>query len=298
MEPLAVSFRGVNKTYTHFQLADINFDLPQGQVMGFIGPNGAGKSTTLRILMGLVHQDHGKVEVLGHSMPSRKALAKWDIGFVSEDMRLYREATLAWHLQFIASIFPTWDATYADHLVRRFDLKPEQKLKGFSHGQRVKAALLLVLARRPKLLVLDEPTTGLDPVARYEVLEEMMAALVDEERSILFSSQNTHDVEQIADQITFLDQGRIIGTQDKETYLDQWRRLRVEVPSDVDLPSLPSIIQAKRNGPLAVLTTNSYSPDLISQLYDTGNIVNEVETMTLEEIFVAQVQKSRTARDV
>ena len=227
MNDLAVQFDGVSKRYTHFSLEDIHLELPTGSIMGFIGANGAGKSTTIRILMGLVHQDAGSVRVLGHAMPADQAAAKVDIGFVSEDMRLYGAATLAWHMDFLRPMYPRWDQAYAESLAKRFDLKPQQKIKGLSHGQRVKAALLLALARRPRLLVLDEPTTGLDPVARVEVLGELMAALADEERTILFSSHNTLDVEQISDQITFIDRGRIIDSDDKEVFLDRWRRLRL-----------------------------------------------------------------------
>lgn len=231
MNELSVQFDGVCKRYAHFALEDIHLELPTGSIMGFIGANGAGTSTTIRILMGLVHQDKGSVQVLGHPMPAEQAAAKFDIGFVSEDMRLYGAATLAWHMDFLKPIYPRWDAAYAEVLARRFDLKPEQRIKGLSHGQRVKAALLLALARRPRLLVLDEPTTGLDPVARVEVLGELMAALADEERTILFSSHNTLDVEQISDQITFIDRGRIIDSDDKETFLDRWRRLRLVLPA-------------------------------------------------------------------
>lgn len=183
---LAVHFEGVSKKYPHFTLEDINLELEQGSIMGFIGANGAGKSTTIRILMGLVHQDCGTVHVLGHPMPAQQAAAKLDIGFVSEDMRLYGSATIGWHMELIRSIYPTWEQAYAEHLYRRFDLNPRQKIKGLSHGQRVKSALLLILARRPRLLVLDEPTTGLDPVARREVLGELMEVLADERRTILF----------------------------------------------------------------------------------------------------------------
>lgn len=182
--------------------------------MGFIGANGAGKSTTIRVLMGLVHQDAGEVRVLGHSMPAEQVAAKWDIGFASEDMRLYDSMTLAWHMGFIQSIYPNWDAAYAQLLLKRFGLRADQKIKGISHGQRVKAALLLVLARKPQLLVLDEPTTGLDPVARHEILRELTDVMSDEGRSILFSSHNTQEVEQISDQITFIDRGRIIDSMD------------------------------------------------------------------------------------
>jgi len=195
MNDLSVHFEGVSKSYPHFSLGDLSLELPTGTIMGLIGANGAGKSTTIRILMGLVHQDRGRVRVLGREMPRQQAAAKLDIGFVSEDMRLYGSATLAWHMSFVQSIYPQWDQAYAETLLRRFDLKPRQKIKGLSHGQRVKAALLLSLARRPRLLVLDEPTTGLDPVARQEVLAELMAVLADEDRTILFSSHNTLDVE-------------------------------------------------------------------------------------------------------
>src|SRR5580704_10571165 len=261
--------------------------------MGLIGPNGAGKSTTIRILMGLVHQDCGEVRVLGHRMPAEQVTAKWDIGFASEDMRLYESMTLGWHMKFIQSMFPNWDDAYAQLLLKRFGLRAEQKIKGLSHGQRVKSTLLLVLARKPKLLVLDEPTTGLDPVARHEILRELTAVMADEGRSILFSSHNTQDVEQISDRITFIDRGRIIDSMDKELYLDRWRRLRLEVPLGIVLPALPGIIDVRQEGRLAVATANAFVPDLANAYESSGARVRSVENMTLEEIFVANVEHSR-----
>ena len=160
-------------------------------------------------------------------------------------------------------------------------------------ARRVKATLLLVLARRPRLLVLDEPTTGLDPVARHEVLRELTAVMSDEGRSILFSSHNTQDVEQISDQITFIDRGRIIDSMDKEAYLDRWRRLRLEVPAGIALPALPGIIAIRQDGRLAVATANAFAPDMAYAYESTGARVQSIETMTLEEIFVANVEASR-----
>lgn len=293
MNDLSVQFEGVSKRYTHFSLEDIHLELPTGSIMGFIGANGAGKSTTIRILMGLVHQDSGLVSVLGHAMPADQAVAKLDIGFVSEDMRLYGAATLAWHMNFLRPMYPRWDQAYAEHLAQRFDLKPQQKIKGLSHGQRVKAALLLALARRPRLLVLDEPTTGLDPVARVEVLGELMAALADEERTILFSSHNTLDVEQISDQITFIDRGRIIDSDDKEVFLDRWRRLRLVLPPDGVVPRLPGVVEVGGSGRLPVITTSRFDPAMVSVCNDMGATVQAVDMMTLEEIFVANVQSRR-----
>jgi ABC-2 type transport system ATP-binding protein len=293
MTDFAIELSGVGKKYRFFSLANIHLKLPQGQIMGLIGPNGAGKSTTIRILMGLVHQDSGEARVLGHRMPAEQVAAKWKIGFASEDMRLYESMTLGWHMNFIQSIYSDWDAAYGQLLLKRFGLRAEQKIKGLSHGQRVKATLLLILARRPKLLVLDEPTTGLDPVARHEILRELTNVMTDEGRSVLFSSHNTHDVEQISDQITFIDRGRIIDSMDKEMYLDRWRRLRLEAPAGVELPALPGIIDIRQEGRLAVATANAFVPDLANAYENSGVRVHRVETMTLEEIFVANVEHSR-----
>jgi ABC-2 type transport system ATP-binding protein len=293
MTDLAIQLSGVSKKYRYFTLDKIDLELPRGQIMGLIGANGAGKSTTIRILMGLVHQDSGEARVLGHRMPAEQVAAKWDIGFASEDMRLYDSMTLAWHMNFIRSIYSGWDAAYAQLLLKRFGLRADQTIKGLSHGQRVKSALLLVLARKPKLLVLDEPTTGLDPVARHEILRELTDVMADEGRSILFSSHNTQDVEQISDHITFIDRGRIIDSMDKEAYLDRWRRLRLEVPSGIDLPALPGIIGVQQRGRLAVATANAFVPDLANAYERTGARVQHIEHMTLEEIFVANVEHSR-----
>jgi ABC-2 type transport system ATP-binding protein len=293
MTDLAVELSGIGKKYRYFSLEDIHLKPPRGQIMGLIGANGAGKSTTIRILMGLVHQDTGEARVLGHSMPAEQVAAKWDIGFASEDMRLYEAMTLGWHMDFIRSIYPNWDAEYAQVLLQRFGLRPDQKIKGLSHGQRVKSTLLLVLARKPKLLVLDEPTTGLDPVARHEILRELTNVMADEGRSILFSSHNTQDVEQISDQITFIDRGRIIDSMDKETYLDRWRRLRLEVPCGIELPALPGVIGVRQQGRMAVATANAFAPDLASAYESTGARIQCIENMTLEEIFVANVEHSR-----
>lgn len=293
MTELAIELTGVTKKYRYFTLDNISLKLPEGQIMGLIGANGAGKSTIIRILMGLVHQSTGSVRVLGHEMPGQQVAAKWEIGFASEDMRLYESMTLAWHMDFVRSIYPRWDAAYASLLVKHFGLRVDQKIKGLSHGQRVKAALLLVLGRKPKLLVLDEPTTGLDPVARHEILRELTAVMLEDGRSILFSSHNTQDIEQISDQITFIDRGRIIDSMDKETYMDRWRRLRLEIPPGIELPPLPGIIGVQRQGRLAVATSNAFAPDLPGAYENTGVRVQRIENMTLEEIFVANVERSR-----
>lgn len=288
---------GVEKNYPHFALRDIRLRLDAGQILGFVGPNGAGKSTTIRIAMGLVAHDGGSVRLAGYPMPAEQARAKQDVAFVSEDVGLHSYATVGWHIEWVSSLFPSWDERYAATLLRRFNLHPAKRIKGLSHGERVKLLLLLGLARRPRLLVLDEPTSGLDPVARHEVLAELMAVLEDERRGILFSSHNTQDVEQISDRIAFIDRGRVIDLSDKEVFLDRWRRLHVELPDGAALPQLPAVIDIDRGGRIATVTANEYSDDIPAAYQSAGIVVREVQRMTLEEIFVATVMASRKEQD-
>ena len=289
-----VEMRGVRKTYRFFTLDDLSLDLAPGEVMGFVGPNGAGKSTTLRLALGLIAADAGEVRLMGHAMPDGQAAAKRDIGFVSGDMRLLPHATLGWHMDFVKSIYPEWDGGYAATLVKRFNLRTEQNARSLSLGEHVKATLLLALARRPRLLILDEPTTGLDPVARHEVISEFMDVLRDERRSILFSSHNTVDVERISDRITFIDRGRIVDSNDKEDFLDRWRRIHVQLQPGASLPALPNIVGRVDDGQFITLTTNQFSDGLLAQI---GSQVRDVQRMNLEEIFVANVMHHREARD-
>jgi ABC-2 type transport system ATP-binding protein len=293
--PQAVRCERLCKRYSHFQLQDVDLSFEEGAVMGLVGPNGAGKSTILRIVMGLVGPDSGRAEVLGHPMPADQIAAKYQIGFVAEDMRLYESETIAFHMDFMKSIFDSWDDDYAANLLRRLDLIAEQKVKGLSHGQRVKAILLLALAHRPKLLVFDEPTTGLDPAVRKEVLDEMMNAMEDETRSILFSSHNTLDIEQISDYITFIYGGRVVESRDKETFLDSWRRLRLTNPNHNRLPELPNIREVRQSGSLCAVTVTDYNDAIPGEFIDAGLSLDDVETLTLEEIFLSNVRYAKGA---
>lgn len=289
----AIECRGIVKRYPHFNLDHIDLAVEEGSIQGFVGPNGSGKSTTMRILMGLVHQDEGSVQILGHPMPGEQIRAKREIGFVSEDMGLYETRTIGFHFDLFKSIYPSWDPKYAEDLTKRFRLIPQQKAKRLSHGDRIKTLLLLALAHRPKLLILDEPTTGLDPIARQDILDQLMQVLEDETRTILFSSHNTLDVEQISDSITFLLDGRVLDSRDKESFLDGWRRIRLQVPDHSEIPDLPGVVEVNRSGRLATVTTRTFEESILEVLGTAGNTVESVDRMTLEEIFVATVRHDR-----
>jgi ABC-2 type transport system ATP-binding protein len=294
MDSKHLEMRGVRKTYRFFTLDDLSLDLDAGQIMGFVGPNGAGKSTTLRLALGMIAPDAGDIRVFGKPIPSAQAEVKRDIGYVSAEMRLLPHATLGWHMDFMRSIYPGWDGGYAAALAKRFDLRLEQGVRSLSLGAHIKAVLLLALARRPRLLVLDEPTTGLDPVARHEVITELTDVLRDDGRSILFSSHNTVDVERISDRIAFIDRGRIVESSDKEDFLERWRRIHLQVPPGTTLPDLPNVIRRDVDGQFVTLTTNRFS-DAFQAL--VGPHIRTVQRMNLEEIFVANVFHHREARE-
>jgi len=292
---LAFSVSGIAKRYPDFALQDISLDLPEGQVMGLVGVNGAGKTTLLRLLTGLAAADAGEVTVLGHRLPEGQVAAKRDIGFASEDMRLYRGQTLRWHMDLMHHIYPGWNAIYAADLLKRFELRPDQSIGGFSHGQRVKALLLLCLARRPRLLLLDEPTTGLDPVARVEVLEALADVLRDESRSVLFSSHNTHDVEQLADSITFLHQGRLVASADKHVFMDSWRRVVCQGALPKGVEAWPEIASARANGSVVEIKARAWNDGLPERLAAQGLQVQRSDPMALEDIFITAVRSGAVA---
>jgi ABC-2 type transport system ATP-binding protein len=285
---------GLSKSYPDFALENISLRLERGQVLGLVGANGAGKTTLLRLLMGLAAADGGSTEVIGHRLPEAQVAVKQDAALASEDMRLYRGRSLQWHFDLIRRIYPSWDDSYAGALTKRFDLKLSQKVGGFSHGQRVKALLLLCLARRPSLLLLDEPTTGLDPVARAEVLEALADVLRDERRSVVFSSHNTQDVEQLADRICFLDRGRVLADDDKEHFLDAWRRMLCGGAGNA-ASALPFVKRLRSSGSQHELVISPWREAVTAELLAQGLTVTRVERMSLEEIFVAIVRFGGTS---
>jgi ABC-2 type transport system ATP-binding protein len=295
---LAASLKGVCKTYKHFSLKNISLELECGTVAGLIGPNGAGKSTTLRILMGLVQPDAGSVHALGKPISSKHAAAKRNIGYFSDDMRLYKPESIGWHMQFVRSFHPTWDDAYAATLLERFGLIEQQIVKGLSHGQRAKAMLLLILARRPKLLILDEPTDGLDPVAKHEVLTELMRIVEDADRTMIFSSHNTQDVEQISDSITFIDRGVVVASSNREVFLEKWKRIKLHAPESWAVPSLEGLCLESTFRRLRVLTLSQYSEEVPGALRASGAVIESVEPMTLEEIFVSSVMRGREVQQL
>jgi ABC-2 type transport system ATP-binding protein len=224
MVEASIAMHGIAKNYPRFEISGFDLTVPAGRVLGLIGPNGAGKSTLLRIMMGLVRADAGTVRILGREMPREERWIKARVGFVSEDMALYRGKTLRWHMDLVASVHEGWDEGRAEELLARLQLDPGQRARGMSRGQQVKALLLLALARRAEVLILDEPTAGLDPLVRHE-LTSFLAGSRSERQAIVFSSHHGEDVSALADDVVFLHGGRIAAAAPVASFLAGGRSL-------------------------------------------------------------------------
>ncbi|VUD47529.1 ABC transporter ATP-binding protein YtrB [Thalassocella blandensis] len=287
-----ISMSGVAKRYEHFTMENFNLQLSSGEVLGLIGPNGAGKTTCLRLIMGFISADQGDIEVLGKSVKHDIVSIKQDVAYVAEDMRMFGNKTIQWHMQFFSSLFVNWDQPYATELLETFQLIPQQQVKTLSLGQRIKTSLLLALARRPRILVLDEPSTGLDPVARHELTSQLFQIMLNEDHSVIFSSQFTQDVERLSDRIVFIDDGQIISNQDKESYLDSWKRIDVCLEAEKDLKAFSDIKEVQKNALNMSVIHSEFNSEIQKRYSQLGYSI-EISKLTLEEIFIAQTLHRR-----
>ena len=222
---LALDVRGLTKKYEHFQLRDVSFQLEQGYIMGFIGANGAGKTTTIKSILNLTRVDSGEVHILGKSMAEHEVELKQDIGSAFGDFNFYTRYKIKTITNVIKTFYHNWDdATYRKYL-KEFNLIEDKKIIELSAGMRVKYSLALAMSHGAKLLILDEPTSGLDPVARDALLDIFRELVEDGQISILFSTHITSDLEKCADFITYLHNGKIINSAEKDEFIDTYRLL-------------------------------------------------------------------------
>ncbi|GED71891.1 ABC transporter ATP-binding protein [Brevibacillus reuszeri] len=222
---LALDIRNLNKKYPSFQLSDVSFQLEKGYIMGFIGANGAGKTTTIKSILNMLHLDGGEVHILGKNMAEHELELKQEIGIAFAGFDFYKQSRMKMLTDVIKKFYKNWDnETYYSYL-KRFKLDENKKIAELSTGMKVKYSLALALSHDAKLLILDEPTSGLDPIARDDLLDIFQELVVDGEISILFSTHITSDLEKCADFITFIENGRIIHSLEKEEFKESYRLL-------------------------------------------------------------------------
>lgn len=213
---------GLRKEYPGFILKDVSFTLPSGYVMGLIGPNGAGKTTIIKLILNLVKRNAGEISIFGLDNESAEAQIKSRIGFVHEVPPFYDHLTGTEFAKIVAPFYSRWNHSAFKQLCEEFELPLRKRIKALSRGMKMKLALAIALSHGADLLIMDEPTSGLDPVFRRELLDKFYEFLQNEEKSILFSTHITSDLERIADYITLVRDGEICFSDPKDTVRDRW----------------------------------------------------------------------------
>ena len=217
--------KNLTKKYADFTLDHVSFSIPKGTIMGLIGENGAGKSTTIRAILDLIHKDDGTVTFWGQKLSSTKQL-KEDIGVVFDDINFYETLTAAKVGKISQTAYKQWDERLYRGYLNRFLLPADKEIKTFSKGMKMKLCIAVALSHKPKLLVLDEATSGLDPVMRDDILDIFLEFVQDEGHSIMISSHITTDLEKVADNITFIYHGKVQFCKAKDELLYQYGIVR------------------------------------------------------------------------
>lgn len=217
--------RNLTKQYADFTLDHVSFSIPKGTIMGLIGENGAGKSTTINAILDLIHKDDGTVTFWGQELSSAKQL-KEDIGVVFDGINFYETLTAAKVGKISQTAYKQWDDRLYREYLNRFQLPTDKEIKTFSKGMKMKLCIAVALSHRPKLLILDEATSGLDPVMRDDILDVFLEFVQDEEHSIMISSHITTDLEKVADTITFIHQGKVLFCKAKDELRYQYGIIR------------------------------------------------------------------------
>lgn len=246
----ALELRGVCKRYPGFALEDLNLTLPQGCIMGLVGENGAGKSTTIRLILDLIRRDDGSITLLGQDNREAGPLAREDVGVVLDEVGLSECLTPRQVGKVMALTFRNWDDERYTNLLKRLSLPEKKKFKDLSRGMKMKLGIAVALSHHPKLLILDEATSGLDPVVREEVLELFLDFTRDETHSVLISSHIVSDLDKICDYMAFLHQGKLLVCEEKDALKERYGLLQCDraLLSELD----PSAILGSRTSPYGV----------------------------------------------
>lgn len=293
-----IRVRDLTKSYRRKLVLDrVNLHVPAGRVYALIGPNGAGKTTTIKILMNLLKASSGTCEVLGCDSRRLEPRHFAEIGYVSENLELPGWMTAGYYFDYLSNFYPTWDSALCADLVKQFQLPRDRKLRHFSRGMYMKAALAAAMAFRPRLLVLDEPFTSLDAIVRDELIAGVQTR--SQGTTVFVSSHDLTEVESFATDVGFLDCGRLYLSEELKSLSERFREIvvtfRGEAPP-VPEPWPENWLQTQRNGSSLRITESRFAADRTvreaARLFP-GNTAISVEPMSLRSIFLALAKSSR-----
>lgn len=278
-----------------FSIRDMSMHIPTGAIYGFLGPNGSGKTTTIRLMLGMLPPADGVIEVLGHSMPrfAHRALAR--IGYVPERLHLYGRLTVDESLRFHRSFFPEFDTAGAESLRRRFGLREDQRVSALSKGEAGKLMMLLALSQRAELLVLDEPTDGLDPVIRREVLSALVEYVESNRATVFISSHLVHEQERICDWVGVMDGGRLVAEMPMHEFRSGIKRVRVaQAPPTRDAAPFAVLSREEISAHFEDWVVRGWQPEMREWFQRVGAEVRDVQDLDLEDSFVELLRGARS----
>jgi ABC-2 type transport system ATP-binding protein len=273
-------------------LASVSLSLSRGVVYGLVGANGAGKTTLIKHILGLLRAESGSVRVFGHDPVAEPVAVLSRIGYLSEENDLPGWMRVDELIRYSRAFYPAWDDVYAEELREVFALDPTAKIKSLSRGQKARSGLLIALAHRPELLVLDEPSSGLDPIVRRDILGAVIRTIADEGRTVLFSSHLLEEVEQVAGHVTMIHQGTIALSAPLDEIKESHRCVTVRfAESQPQPPSLPGVLRWDGAGWewTAVWRNGSGEPHAAVAGLEGGARIVAERVASLNEIFVAHV---------
>ena len=291
MTELAIRIEGLVKTFGKFRAVDgLDLQVPKGSVFGFLGRNGAGKTTTIRILMNMLRQNSGTVEVLGQDPHVDEKTLKQQVGYVSDNPVLYDWMKIEEVVWFAGQFYERWDEQKVTGLIERFGLDPKQKTKHLSKGMNAQLNLALVLGHDPDLLILDEPASGLDVLVRRDVLESIIQVIGEEGRTVFFSSHLVHEVERVADKVAIVDQGKLVTCDEVDVIKGKVKKVLVRAGEGTgDFVDVPGLRSTQGEGNQRLLTIFDYNGAAKNQIEAAGGEVVEVIDLSLEDSFVEYV---------
>ncbi len=292
-----IEIQNLNRRFgAKLALADVSLSVPRGCVFGLVGENGAGKTTLIKHVLGLLKAEQGNVRVFGRDPVQDPPGVLSRIGYLSEARDLPGWMRVEELLRYVQAFYPNWDERYAESLRKQFALEPTAKIKNLSRGELAKAALLIALAYRPELLVLDEPSSGLDPVVRRDILEAIVRTVADEGRTVFFSSHLLDEIERVSDRIAMIVNGRVVlnGALDEIRQAYHHLTLRFSKPQTI-APRLAQALSVTGGGQEWAVLCNGGRQEVISQAANLGAQVVEQRCPTLDEIFVARAGRKTVA---
>jgi ABC-2 type transport system ATP-binding protein len=293
MDNIAIKISGLGFSYGRQEVLNgVDFEVPEGSIFGFLGRNGAGKTTTIKMLLGLLKPDSGVCHIQGIDPQNDPIAVRRNVGYMAEDQQMYGWMRIEQIVKWVASFYPGWDSNFTNQLLDMLELPRKSKVKTLSKGQNSRLAMLLALGHHPKVVILDDPTLGLDPIARKEFLRYVIGLLQTNGITVFFSSHLLYEIEPVADRIAILEKGAIIKSGETFAIRESVKKLIFNTAKN-DFKKIEGILDVAKTDDRAALTIENCTPEKVNHIKASyGGFVREI-SLNLDEIFEAYVIGNR-----